>query len=70
MVVRPQWEWTFDDADGSRLDRPGSPAFTNQYDAEQWIGEQWRALAAGGAHTAQLLHDGTPATPPLVLHVP
>ena len=25
MVVRPQWEWRFDGADGSALDRPGEP---------------------------------------------
>jgi hypothetical protein len=70
MVVRPQWVWAFDDADGLRLDRPSSPVFTNQYDAEQWIGEQWRTVAAAGALTAHLLHDGTPTTPPLVLQVP
>ena len=46
MVVRPQWEWRFDGADGSALDRPVSPVFTTQYDAEQWLGEHWRTLAA------------------------
>ena len=70
MVARAQWEWAFDDAGGARLERPLSPVFTHQYDAEQWIGEQWRELAARGVETARLLHDGRQATPTLVLHVP
>jgi len=70
MVVRPQWEWAFDDAAGEQLDRPVSAVFTNQYDAEQWIGEQWRSLAERGAHAARLLHDGRQVTPTLVLAVP
>jgi len=67
MVVRPQWEWRFDDAQGQAVDRPVSPVFTTQYDAEQWVGEHWRALAAQGVHTATLLHEGAPATAPLRL---
>jgi hypothetical protein len=67
MVVRPQWEWRFDDASGGVLDRPVSPVFTTQYDAEQWIGEHWRSLAAQGVRTATLLHEGTQATAPLSL---
>lgn len=67
MVVRPQWEWRFDDAEGRAVDRPVSPVFTTQYDAEQWIGEHWRALAAQGVRTATLLHEGAPATAPLAL---
>ena len=67
MVVRPQWEWRFDGADGSVLDRPVSPVFTTQYDAEQWLGETWRTLAAEGAAVARLLHDGAQATAPVEL---
>ncbi|PVU81259.1 hypothetical protein DDP54_17095 (plasmid) [Cellulomonas sp. WB94] len=70
MVLRPQWEWAFDDIGGRELDRPVSPVFANQYDAEQWLGEQWRVLATQGVHAARLLHDGTQATPALVLRVP
>ncbi|CAN5369167.1 hypothetical protein BH11ACT1_BH11ACT1_22840 [soil metagenome] len=70
MAVLPQWEWAFDDVAGNELDRPVSPVFANQYDAEQWLGEQWRVLATQGVHTARLLHDGTQATPALVLRAP
>ena len=70
MVIRPQWEWALDDAEGRLLDRPMSPVFTNQYDAEQWIGEQWRVLASRGVHAARLLHDGGQVTPTLVLEAP
>ncbi|MGV8978741.1 MAG: hypothetical protein ACOH17_11905 [Cellulomonas sp.] len=70
MGVQPQWEWAFDDLAGNALDRPVSPVFANQYDAEQWLGEQWRTLAAQVVHTARLLHDGTQVTPALVLRAP
>jgi hypothetical protein len=70
MTVRPQWEWAFDDAGGRSLDRPVSPVFANQYDAEQWIGENWHTLAARGVHVARLVNDGSPVTPALVLPAP
>ena len=44
-----------------------SPVFTTQYDAEQWLGEHWRTLAAQGVHAVRLLHEGTQATPTLTL---
>ncbi|WP_410905837.1 hypothetical protein [Puerhibacterium sp. TATVAM-FAB25] len=62
-VVRPEWEWALTDA----ADRPASgtlsPVFTVQFDAEQWLGEHWRALAGAGVARAQLLHRGEPAGP-------
>lgn len=61
-MIRPQWAWELDDAAGVRLAGPPTPVFTTQYDAEQWLGEHWRALAAGGVATARLLHDGAQAT--------
>jgi hypothetical protein len=72
MVLRPQWEWRFDGptVDGlvtEALGTPVSPVFTTQYDAEQWLGEHWRTLAAQGVHAARLLHEGTQATPTLPL---
>ncbi len=69
-VVRPQWEWVLVDAAGQRLDPALSPVFTAQFDAEEWLGERWRALADQGAVEAHLVHDGEPATPPLPLSVP
>ncbi|KLN33308.1 hypothetical protein ACFVSK_02240 [Cellulosimicrobium cellulans] len=61
-MIRPQWVWELDDAEGRVLAAPVSPVFTTQYDAEQWLGETWRTLAAEGAAVARLLHDGTQAT--------
>ena len=69
-MIRPQWAWDFDDPDGASMDRPISPVFANQFDAEEWIGEHWRELASQGVHSARLLNDGTQATPSLVLRVP
>ncbi len=69
MVLRPQWVWQFDGPDGAALDRPVSPLFTTQYDAEQWLGEHWRTLAAQGVHAARLLHEGTQVTATLTLPV-
>ena len=67
MVLRPQWEWRFDGADTEALRNPVSPVFTTQYDAEQWLGEHWRTLAAQGVHAVRLLHEGLQATPTLTL---
>ncbi|WP_315097370.1 hypothetical protein [uncultured Cellulomonas sp.] len=66
MVLRPQWEWRFGGPNGV-LDRPVSPVFTTQYDAEQWLGEHWRTLAAQGVQAVTLLHEGAQATPTLML---
>ncbi|GEL93834.1 hypothetical protein [Cellulomonas composti] len=66
MTVRPQWEWRLDDERGP-VDRPVSPVFGNRYDAEQWLGEHWRTLAAQGVATANLLHEGAVAAPALPL---
>jgi hypothetical protein len=69
-VIRPQWAWEFDDAVGAQMDRPISPVFANQYDAEEWLGEHWRELATQGVETARLMNAGMQATPSLVLRVP
>lgn len=63
MVLRPQWEWRLEDGAGQTLTRPVSPVFTTQFDAEQWLGEQWRALAMQGVQAARLVHEGAQATP-------
>ena len=67
MALLPQWEWAFDDVAGRELDRPVSPVFANQYDAEEWIGEVWRDLSAQGVRSARLLNGGVPAAPVLVV---
>ncbi|AEG44591.1 hypothetical protein [Isoptericola variabilis] len=66
-MIRPRWEWVLDDATGRPVTSVVSPVFTTQYDAEQWLGEHWRELAAAGAVAARLLHDGTQATPAVEL---
>lgn len=63
MVLRPQWEWQLEDGAGNALTRPVSPVFTTQFDAEQWLGEQWRALAMQGVQAARLVHEGAQVTP-------
>jgi hypothetical protein len=68
-VIRPRWEWVLDDAQGRPVTAVVSPVFTTQFDAEQWLGERWRELAAAGAASARLLHDGTQATPAVELRV-
>lgn len=62
-MTTPQWVWTFEDADGATVDGRVSPVFTNQFDAEQWLGQGWREMAADGVASAQLLNEGRPAAP-------
>jgi hypothetical protein len=66
-MIRPQWVWRLADGDGTVLADPASPLFTNQYDAEQWLGETWRSLASRGVAVATLLHEGDPAAPAVPL---
>ena len=63
----PQWLWELHDAAGAVLPEPTSPVFTNQFDAEQWLGQVWRDLAAAGVASATVLHEGAPAAPPVAL---
>ncbi|WP_448631630.1 hypothetical protein [Cellulomonas soli] len=70
MVLRPRWEWALHDGAGQALHRPVSPVFTNQFDAEQWLGEQWRALAPDGVRSATLLHEGSQVGPVLSIPAP
>ncbi|MCB7135495.1 hypothetical protein [Cellulosimicrobium marinum] len=66
-MIRPQWVWQLDDAEGRPRTSPVSPVFTTQFDAEQWLGETWRSLAADGVAVARLVHDGVQVTPPVEL---
>nr|WP_297422181.1 hypothetical protein [uncultured Actinotalea sp.] len=63
----PQWTWQFLATDEAALDRPVSPAFTSRFDAEAWLGEHWRSLAADGVGAARLLHQGGAVAPPVPL---
>ncbi|SDD01135.1 hypothetical protein SAMN05216410_2631 [Sanguibacter gelidistatuariae] len=66
-MIPPQWLWEFRDVTGTVLPEPTSPVFTNQYDAEQWLGQTWRELAAAGVADAVVLHSGVPAAPAVQL---
>ncbi len=63
--MKARWEWRFAEAAGGVLERPGSPVFDARYDAEEWLGTHWRALAAQRVATATLLHEGI-AVPPAI----
>lgn len=66
-MARTSWDWQFLDAQESALDRPLSPAFTTRFDAEAWLGEHWRSLAAQGVAAARLTQQGQPVGPPVPL---
>lgn len=63
MALRPQWVWEFASGSGRVLDRPLSPVFTTRFDAEEWLGLQWRVLRDQGVVRAGLRHDGAPVPP-------
>lgn len=64
-TVRPRWQWELLAADGAERDRPASPVFLTRFDAEQWLGEHWRALRHQGVARVVLRH-GEDAVPPAV----
>lgn len=66
-VSRQQWEWQLLGADEVVLEEPVSPAFTGRFDAESWLGEQWRHLAGQGVAAAQLVQGGRPVAAPVPL---
>ncbi|MFY9916306.1 MAG: hypothetical protein WAK18_16660 [Nocardioidaceae bacterium] len=52
------WTWRIEDRESA----PAAlhfemPDFSSQSDAESWLGEVWRELAAAGAEQATLLED-------------
>ncbi len=50
------WMWRYEDADGAAVAGP-EDTFTNQADAESWLGQSWRDLLSGGAATVVLVED-------------
>jgi hypothetical protein len=61
------WVWRLETSDGTALSAPTSPAHPSQADAEGWLGESWRELAADGVAQVTLLHDGTVEYGPMPL---
>lgn len=56
------WAWIFLKADGSLAEQNSVAGrqiqFTSQSDAETWIGEAWRELAAADVEAVTLEEDG------------
>jgi hypothetical protein len=50
------WSWRYEGADGQQADGPAE-TFSSQADAESWIGQAWRELAASGITAVTLVED-------------
>ncbi|EFG65378.1 hypothetical protein [Streptomyces sp. SPB074] len=62
------WTWRFENGDGAETPPAVQPEeFTTQGDAESWLGEQWRALLAGGTDRVHLLEEDKTVYGPLSL---
>jgi len=61
------WTWRLESADGTLLEGLASPTHQNQSDAESWLGEQWRELAADGVARVTLIEDGAEVYGPMSL---
>jgi hypothetical protein len=56
------WTWRYESADGAAVvPRPAAATneeFSQQTDAESWLGEAFRELLEQGVDQVTLLHDG------------
>lgn len=50
------WSWRYEGTDGEPVNGPAE-TFGSQADAESWIGQTWRDLAAAGVTSVVLLED-------------
>jgi hypothetical protein len=50
------WSWRYEGVDGQPVSGPAE-TFSSQADAESWIGQFWRSLAAGGVTQVSLVED-------------
>lgn len=50
------WSWRYEDVDGQPVAGP-TETFSSQADAESWIGQSWRELAAAKITKVTLLED-------------
>jgi hypothetical protein len=50
------WSWRYEGTDGRPVAGPAE-TFGSQADAESWIGQTWRDLAAGGITSVTLVED-------------
>ncbi|GLW97123.1 hypothetical protein [Microtetraspora sp. NBRC 16547] len=53
------WRWRYEDANGGEVANRDLPKeiFTNQADAESWLGENWRELLDSGVEQVSLLDE-------------
>lgn len=58
------WTWTYE-PEGTTAEP--SAEFGNQSDAESWLGESWRELAAAGVVGVNLCDDGRKVYGPMPL---
>ncbi|MCF2531200.1 hypothetical protein [Yinghuangia soli] len=49
------WQWRYENAAGAVVPGPKSEEFSNQSDAESWLGENWRGLLDAGVEQVSLL---------------
>ncbi len=59
--------WRMEAENGTVLSSVESPVHLTQSDAESWLGEQWRELAAAGVAQVSLLSEGTQLYGPMSL---
>ena len=52
------WTWRAEGTDSAPLSVPAMPSHPTQSDAETWLGESWRDLAAAGVAQVSLYSDG------------
>ncbi len=50
------WSWRYEGANGESANGP-TESFSSQADAESWIGQTWRELAASGVASVALVED-------------
>jgi hypothetical protein len=55
-LILMTWRWRYEAENGKAVEGPREE-FTSQADAESWLGQNWRDLLPGGAHTAVLMED-------------
>ncbi|WP_103883845.1 hypothetical protein [Actinacidiphila yanglinensis] len=62
------WTWRFETADGTEVEPSVQPEeFPTQGDAESWVGEVWKDLAAGGTDQVTLFDGDTRIYGPMSL---
>lgn len=61
------WTWRYEAADGGPAEVPPPPGFPSQGDAETFLGETWRELAAAGVAQVSLFEGDRKVYGPMSL---